>query len=68
MHSLVTGAAGFIGSTLAERLLDDGWSVSAVDALTPYYEPARKIANLATIREHARGIAPQVAWHEGSIP
>ncbi|GIG28920.1 NAD-dependent epimerase/dehydratase family protein [Cellulomonas marina] len=46
MKALVTGAAGFVGSTLSGRLLADGWSVVGVDALTPYYDPALKLENL----------------------
>ena len=46
MKALVTGAAGFIGSTLSARLLADGWDVTGIDALTPYYDPALKRANL----------------------
>jgi UDP-glucose 4-epimerase len=45
--ALVTGAAGFIGSHLSERLLGDGWRVIGVDAFTPYYERAAKEANVA---------------------
>lgn len=46
MKALVTGAAGFVGSALARRLLDDGWSVTGVDSLTDYYDIALKRANL----------------------
>ncbi|GAA1167284.1 NAD-dependent epimerase/dehydratase family protein [Ornithinimicrobium humiphilum] len=42
---LVTGAAGFIGSTLCQRLLDDGYSVTGVDSFTDYYSPELKQAN-----------------------
>ena len=45
---LVTGAAGFIGSTLCERLLRDGHRVRGMDAFTDYYDPAIKRRNLAT--------------------
>jgi nucleoside-diphosphate-sugar epimerase len=48
---LVTGAAGFIGSQLAEALLDEGHDVVGVDAFTPYYDRAVKEANLATLRD-----------------
>jgi len=43
----VTGAAGFIGSTLCERLVADGWTVRGLDALTDYYDPAVKQRNIA---------------------
>ena len=46
MRALVTGAAGFIGSRLTARLLDDGNEVAGVDAFTPYYDPADKRWNL----------------------
>jgi UDP-glucuronate 4-epimerase len=49
MKALVTGVAGFIGSHLAERLIAEGHAVVGVDALTDYYDPARKRANLAAI-------------------
>jgi nucleoside-diphosphate-sugar epimerase len=42
----VTGAAGFIGSNLVERLVDDGWGVVGIDCLTPYYDVGQKRANL----------------------
>ena len=46
MRALVTGAAGFIGSTLTDRLLAEGWMVRGVDSFTPYYDPAAKRANV----------------------
>ncbi len=47
--ALVTGAAGFIGSHLSERLLDDGTEVLGIDCLTPYYDPDLKRRNLSRL-------------------
>ncbi len=47
MRALVTGVAGFLGSTLAEALLREGFEILGVDAFTTNYETARKRANLA---------------------
>ena len=48
-RALVTGAAGFIGSTLSERLIAEGWDVVGVDAFTAYYDRADKLANLGAL-------------------
>ena len=45
MTILVTGAAGFIGSHLAERLCRRGDDVIGLDNFNDYYDPARKRAN-----------------------
>jgi nucleoside-diphosphate-sugar epimerase len=50
MKCLVTGAAGFIGSHLCERLLADGHTVIGLDAFIPYYPRPIKEANLAALR------------------
>jgi UDP-glucuronate 4-epimerase len=47
MKYVVTGAAGFIGSQLAEELLAGGHEVLAVDCFTDYYDPALKEENAA---------------------
>ncbi len=52
MKCLVTGAAGFIGSHLCERLLQAGHAVVGVDALVPYYPAEVKEANLAGALGH----------------
>jgi UDP-glucuronate 4-epimerase len=46
---IVTGAAGFIGMHVAERLLDRGESVVGVDAFNDYYDPALKHARAARL-------------------
>jgi UDP-glucuronate 4-epimerase len=51
---LVTGAAGFIGSHLCERLLERGHRVIGVDNFDPFYDPAVKRRNLEGFREHDR--------------
>lgn len=54
MRCLVTGAAGFIGSTLSELLLSQGHEVVGIDCFVPYYPRSIKEANLSTAREHDR--------------
>ena len=49
MHYLVTGAAGFIGSHLAEALREDGHDVVGLDCFTDYYDVGLK-------EENARGL------------
>jgi UDP-glucuronate 4-epimerase len=46
---LVTGAAGFIGFSVARRLLDRGETVIGLDSLSPYYDPRLKRARLAEL-------------------
>ncbi len=51
---LVTGAAGFIGSALARRLLDEGATVVGVDAYTNTYNIAEKRARTSSLSRHPR--------------
>jgi UDP-glucuronate 4-epimerase len=48
-RALVTGAAGFIGSHLSERLLEQGVAVVGVDRLSDYYDRELKLANIARL-------------------
>ena len=47
MRALITGAAGFIGSHLSERLLADGWAVVGVDNFDDFYDPQIKRRNIS---------------------
>jgi len=49
---IVTGAAGFIGMQVTERLLARGERVVGIDAMTPYYDPALKRARLDYLKQH----------------
>lgn len=48
-RALVTGGAGFVGSHLCDRLLDDGWQVTALDSLV-----TGRVANLTHLSDHPR--------------
>ena len=54
MKAFVTGCAGFIGSTLSDRLLADGADVVGIDSFTDYYPRAAKERNLAGARQSPR--------------
>ena len=54
MRALVTGAAGFIGSHLSERLIADGHEVVGVDCFTDYYPRRIKEKNLERLRAENR--------------
>jgi UDP-glucuronate 4-epimerase len=48
---LVTGAAGFIGFHLSQRLMRDGFRVVGIDNLNDYYDPALKqMASLSSVK------------------
>ena len=54
MKVLITGAAGFIGSALALRLLERGDTVIGIDNHNDYYDPAIKEARLARHASHPK--------------
>ncbi len=53
MNVLVTGAAGFIGYSLSERLLDAGNTVYGIDNLNDYYDVSLKQARLSRLKKKA---------------
>ena len=60
---LVTGAAGFIGAALCERLLQRGDPVIGIDNLNDYYDPALKQARLARIEAMAESKVGAWSFH-----
>ncbi|WP_197375546.1 NAD-dependent epimerase/dehydratase family protein [Mycolicibacterium baixiangningiae] len=54
MRCLVTGAAGFIGSTLSARLLSEGHDVVGIDIFSDYYDISIKRRNIAESLQHER--------------
>src|SRR5437016_8596813 len=65
MKFVVTGAAGFIGSQLAERLLDGGHDIVAVDCFTDYYDAALKEENAAGLEVARLDLAEETLDLEG---
>ena len=62
MNAFVTGVAGFVGSHLAERLLERGVGVIGIDCFTDYYARSIKEANIASVQER-----PGFRFVEGTI-
>ena len=60
--ALVTGAAGFIGSHLCERLLDDGWHLLGVDSFAPTYDTSLRRATAEKL-----GRSPGFQFIEGDL-
>jgi nucleoside-diphosphate-sugar epimerase len=52
VRALITGVAGFIGSTLADALLEAGHELVGIDSLTGSYDPCRKRANISKAQHH----------------
>ena len=54
MKVLITGTAGFIGSTLALKLLERGDEIIGVDNLNDYYDVELKKSRLARVKQHEK--------------
>lgn len=52
--AVVTGAAGFVGSSIVDRLLDDGLLVTGIDSLSDYYPTKLKRSNLENATQNPR--------------
>ena len=52
MKVLITGAAGFIGSSVAHKLLENGVTVVGVDNHNDYYDPSIKQARVDRLASH----------------
>ena len=53
-YALVTGVAGFIGSEVAHRLLNLGWTVIGIDNLNDYYDQQLKLHRLESLKKNTR--------------
>ena len=62
MLCLITGVAGFVGSSLCDRLLADGHSVRGIDCFVDYYPRAVKESNLSAARKNTR-----FSFQEGNL-
>ena len=68
MKALVTGVAGFIGSTLAEKLLADGADVVGLDCFTDYYPRPIKERNLSGLTAQPRFRFVESTIQEADLP
>lgn len=62
MNVVITGAAGFIGSRIARKMLDQGADVTGIDCFTDYYDRAQKEKNLEAVRSDERFV-----FHEKNV-
>jgi UDP-glucuronate 4-epimerase len=67
MRALVTGVAGFVGSRLAGRLVEERHDVRGVDAITPYYDPSAKRDNLEPLLRQANFSFDEVDLRVGPL-
>jgi len=62
MQVLITGCAGFIGSSLAERLVKEGFEVIGIDCFTDYYPRRLKEKNLEWLKKQ-----PNFTFYEADL-
>jgi nucleoside-diphosphate-sugar epimerase len=68
MRALITGVAGFIGSTLADTLVRDGADVVGLDCFTDYYPRPVKERNLANLAGQSRFRFVESAIRDADLP
>ena len=68
MKALVTGVAGFIGSTLADRLVRDGVDVVGIDCFTDYYPRDVKERNLKSLLASPRFRLVEARLQDADLP
>lgn len=64
---IVTGAAGFVGSHLSERLVADGHDVLGLDAFIPYYPRDLKEKNLSNLQNEPRFSFQEVDFRRDNV-
>ncbi|MFO0813513.1 MAG: GDP-mannose 4,6-dehydratase [Gemmatales bacterium] len=67
MNILVTGAAGFIGSHLCEKLLELGHHVTGADSFVPYYDRSLKEANIQNALQHPHYLFQEMDLRTGDL-
>ncbi|MEO1516115.1 MAG: GDP-mannose 4,6-dehydratase [Bacteroidota bacterium] len=51
-HVIITGGAGFIGSTLGQQLIEEGYKVTVIDNFDPFYDKEIKRENIEQVWDH----------------